>query len=188
MTIRDETGAVTERAYYRYYTSDTSTGFKHGLKYRFDGEGCERLYEYAAEHSTTIDALTETDSVTLATGNTASALRAYATEYREYGVDRRVTLRATRTTGCSGSCGGVGVSTYEYTTQPIALQAVSRQDTPYGTAVGDLSAANPLASHQYSFEIVEGEESFPDRRRVAGIPGYVSHARFLLAPITSPSA
>ncbi|AGA25127.1 RHS repeat-associated core domain-containing protein [Singulisphaera acidiphila] len=99
-TIKDGGGNVIDVDYYRYYTSDTSTGYKHGLKYFFSPASYARLA------AAVIDPLTATDT----------QVAPYADNYFEYDSEHRVTKEIAQGFGCSVCTSGLGAFTFQYTT------------------------------------------------------------------------
>ncbi|HBJ87813.1 MAG TPA: hypothetical protein DDZ88_28935, partial [Verrucomicrobiales bacterium] len=79
--VYDESSSAWQRAganYYTYYTEDSAVGFVHGLKYVVSGADFERMVAAGLDPA-------------VFTAVTDEMLAAYATSFREYDADRRVT-------------------------------------------------------------------------------------------------
>ncbi|MFO0799414.1 MAG: RHS repeat-associated core domain-containing protein [Gemmataceae bacterium] len=94
--------AVLGVSYYRYYTSSSSTGYQHGMRYEFGPQAYARLKAAVGGTDAAVDAASN------------SALSPYADHYFEYDSSQRVTLEAVAGAGAS-SAGGLGTYTYAYT-------------------------------------------------------------------------
>ncbi|MBA4192465.1 MAG: hypothetical protein C0467_31235, partial [Planctomycetaceae bacterium] len=103
-TVKDGAGAVVSVDYYRYYVAGEANGYQHGLKYAVLGASYDRLK--AAAGGTDAAVLSASDS-TVAT---------YADNYFEYDSSRRVTKETASGAGCSACSGGLGTTTFSYTT------------------------------------------------------------------------
>jgi RHS repeat-associated protein len=100
-TIEDAAGNPLDTTYYRYYTTDSATGYKHGLKYVFNSQSFARL---AAAVGDPFNASDDT-------------VKPFADNYFEYDGLHRVTKEVAQATGASsGSTGGLGTFKFDYAT------------------------------------------------------------------------
>ncbi|MBO0697189.1 MAG: RHS repeat protein [Zavarzinella sp.] len=95
---------VLETKYYRYYTTSSSAGYPGALKYAFSGASYERLTAAYPTPDTATDA----------------QVAAYADDYFEFDATKRVTKHTRQGTGCTSCSGGLGTSTFAYSTSPFA--------------------------------------------------------------------
>jgi RHS repeat-associated protein len=112
VTIEDGSGNVIDRTAYRYYTSDSSTGYSGGVKYVFN----ENAYKRSLAAGFNPTAASDSD------------VAAYADNYFEYDAHHRVTLETAQGAGCScTSASGLGTFHLSYSTNPDtnAAQAVN---------------------------------------------------------------
>jgi YD repeat-containing protein len=100
-TVEDPSNNALQTTYYRYYTSNTSTGYTHGLEYLFRADSYARL---TAALGTSVDSLTD------------SQVSPYADNFFQYDSSHRVTEEIAAGAGSSaGSAPGLGTFTYSYT-------------------------------------------------------------------------
>jgi RHS repeat-associated protein len=94
--------ATVDTTYYRYYTSDSSKGYTHGLKYVFNPASYARLLA-AFSSQAAIDI--KVDNV----------VKTYADNYFEYNIVRRVSVEIAQGAGCPVCANGLGTFglTYE---------------------------------------------------------------------------
>ena len=104
VTIKDGAGAVTNRAYYRYYTEGETNGFAGGMKYAVSGAAYDRLVAAVGDPADATD----------------NEIAPFADKYFEYDSQRRVTKVADSGEGCSVCSGGLGTYTYSYATSSNA--------------------------------------------------------------------
>jgi uncharacterized delta-60 repeat protein/RHS repeat-associated protein len=97
ITIKDGSSDVLGVTLYRYYTSDSDTGYKHAVKYIIGPDAYQRLDEAVSDPATESNA------------NVAP----YASYYLEYDADHKI---AKQTSAGSGGSGGLGTSSYERST------------------------------------------------------------------------
>src|SRR5205823_1751289 len=104
------TNAVIGTTDYRYYTTDTSTGYSGGLEYVFDDQSDARA------RAAGIDPATSTDD---------ASLQQYATNYFQYHNEsgslfpHAVSLEIAHGSGCSCTdTNGQGQYTYDYEANP----------------------------------------------------------------------
>jgi RHS repeat-associated protein len=102
--VKDSGGVVLDQQYFRYFKTSTSAGYAGALKYAFNGDSYERL---KAADSTPEDA-------------TDSFVASFASEAFEYDAVRRIVKHTQQGTGCSACAGGLGESTFAYTTSTFA--------------------------------------------------------------------
>jgi YD repeat-containing protein len=102
LTTTDGAGNVLDTEYYRYYTSDSATGYTGGLKYQFSGNSYARLL-----------------AAGLTTSSSDAAIAPYADLFMQYDGQHRVTERIVQGEGCSSCSGGLGTYTYSYTDAPF---------------------------------------------------------------------
>src|SRR5262245_34056195 len=98
--VKDGGGLTIDTKYYRYYTSSSSTGYTGALKYSFSADSYERLKQAYPTPDTATD----------------TQVAVFATDYFEYDSVQRVTKHTQQGTGCSSCAGGLGTSTFTYTT------------------------------------------------------------------------
>ncbi len=100
-TVEDASGNVLDTTYYRYWTSDSSTGYTDGLEYVFRPASYARL---TAALGTSVDSLTD------------SQVAPYADNYFQYDASQRVTEEIAAGAGSSsGANPGQGTFSYSYT-------------------------------------------------------------------------
>jgi RHS repeat-associated protein len=96
---QDASGNVLGTSYYRYYTTDSATGYIHGLKYALDEESYARLCAAVGNPDLATDA----------------QVAPYAQHYFQYDRYRRVTRHDVQGWGGTDT-GGIGTYTYAYAT------------------------------------------------------------------------
>ena len=100
-TVEDASANVLDTTYYRFYTSDTSTGYTHGLEYLFRPASYARL---TAALGTSVDSLTD------------SQVAPYADNAFQYNSSEQVTQEIAAGAGSSTNTNpGQGTFTYSYT-------------------------------------------------------------------------
>ncbi len=100
-TVEDASSNVLDTTYYRYYTSNTSTGYTHGLEYVFRPASYARL---TAALGTSVDSLTD------------SQVAPYADNAFQYNSAQQVTQEIAAGAGSSTNTNpGQGTFTYSYT-------------------------------------------------------------------------
>jgi RHS repeat-associated protein len=102
--LKDADGNMLDTQYFRYYTSNSSTGYQGGLKYALGPDSYARL----------VGAFPNPDSAT------DTQVAPYADRYLEYDSAHRVTKSVVQGTGCSVCAGGLGTYTYSYTPSAFA--------------------------------------------------------------------
>ena len=107
MVVKDGSNNVLDNSYYRYYTAASSIGYEGGLKFSVTGDSYERFKEWCDNNSTTPD------------GASDAQVADFADHYFEYDAIRRVTTHVQQGTGCSSCAGGLGETSFEYTTSPF---------------------------------------------------------------------
>ena len=134
--VEDASGNALDTTYYRYYTSNSSIGYTHGLQYVFEPDSYARL---TAALGTSLSSLTNTQ------------VAPYADYYFQYDSSQRVTEEIAAGAGASGgSSPGLGTFTYSYTTSSNtpglnswAVKTVEtlpdgNSDTVYTNAAGEV--------------------------------------------------
>jgi RHS repeat-associated protein len=101
VVVQDASGNALDTSYYRYDTSNSSTGYQGGLKYAFGPQSYARL---VAALGSNVDALTD------------AQIAPYADDSFQYDSSHRVTQAVVQGVGCSSCTGGLGTFTYAYTT------------------------------------------------------------------------
>jgi len=104
VTIKNGADAVLDTTYYRYYESESATGFKHGIKYVFMPESYARLAAALPSHLTAADA----------------AVAPYADHYFEYNAQFMVSKEKAQGAGCAcnGGLGEFNFTYYDRSTEP----------------------------------------------------------------------
>ncbi len=102
-STQDDDGNVLGTTYYRYYTTDGSDGYVHGLKYVFDEKSYARLCEAVDNPFVATDA----------------QVAPYAQHYFEYDRYRRTTVHSVQAWG-GDDTDGIGTFTYSYVTSDNA--------------------------------------------------------------------
>ncbi len=100
-TVKDANSNVLSTEYYRYYTSDTTGGYVHGLKYVFDAASYARLSAVVGNPFTA----------------TNSQVSPYAQHYFEYDGYQRCMQHDIQKVGGTAT-DGIGVFSYSYSTNP----------------------------------------------------------------------
>lgn len=123
MTLFDETEAVLDRSYYRYYTAEAANGYHHGLKYALGATALGRL---VGAVGTDLNNLSD------------AQLAPFSDHYFEYDTQRRVTKEVASGAGCSACSGGQGEYTFAYvaSSHPAGTNSWATQTTvtlPDGT-------------------------------------------------------
>jgi len=108
VVIKDGSSSVLDNSYYRYFTTSSSTGYAGALKFAVTGDSYERLKKWCDDNSTTPD------------GATDAQVAVFAVHAFEYDGLHRVTKHIQQGTGCSSCAGGLGQSTFAYTTSAFA--------------------------------------------------------------------
>jgi RHS repeat-associated protein len=111
VVLKDPAGHPLETQYFRYWTTNSSTGYAGGLKFQVTGAAYERAAAWGAAQTPTplsVDQMTD------------AQLAPFADLYLEYGAGNRVTRRDVGGSGCSACSGGIGSYTYAYETSPFA--------------------------------------------------------------------
>ncbi len=99
-TVEDASSNVLDTTYYRYYTSNTSTGYTHGLEYVFRPASYARL---TAALGTSVDSLTD------------SQVAPYADNAFQYNLAQQVTQEIAAAGSSTNTNPGQGTFTYAYT-------------------------------------------------------------------------
>ena len=97
--IKDGSGNTLDTTFYRYYTSDSASGYKDGLKFLFNTDSYNRLVQAGFNPETATDAQVDD----------------YADLYLEYDSNHRTTKVVAQGEGCSTCSGGLGSYAYSYT-------------------------------------------------------------------------
>ena len=116
-TVQDGSNTVLDTDYYRYYTSNSSTGYVHGLKYSFSGHSYDRLFAaLGSGYSTASD----------------SQVAPFADHYFEYDSVQRVTKEVAAGTGTDLN-NGTGTSAITYSYQMMSNNPVDYNKWKYVT-------------------------------------------------------
>jgi hypothetical protein len=132
--LKDGAGNVLDTNYFRYYVPNETNGYAHGLKYFFGSDAYGRMAGALGDPTLASDA----------------AVAPYADGYFEYDPTQRVTKAVIRGAGNSGSAGGLGTFTYQYTTsyffddgpnswweKAVETRPDGTQETVYTNAAGE---------------------------------------------------
>ncbi len=116
-TVEDGSNTVLDTDYYRYYTSNSSTGYVHGLKYSFTGHSYDRLFAALGNNYTTAS---------------DSQVAPFADNYFEYDSLQRVTKEVAAGTGTDMN-NGTGTSAITYSYSMMSVNAVDYNQWKYKT-------------------------------------------------------
>ena len=116
-TVEDGDGNKIDSNYYRYYTSDSSTGYVDGLKFALGSDSVARLKDdvslfNAAHPGDPPIGIDDVDDSVLKPASVSDPH--YFDNYFEYDSDHRVTKEIAGGSGCSVCDAGLGTYTYVY--------------------------------------------------------------------------